>query len=345
MTLENKIDKIGQKMANCKENCDGVANDPNNNIFPRCLVHQSINKTHKTGFIVVGQNPGHAREQEIKRYDESNYVAKNKHDRFVFQKEDFLKIIETEQYYKEITKFIEKLNALGIESDAIIWTEALHCESAHRVDKIKIDLESWKFKITKGLKIIDFRSSNLKKIGDNLYHWIDEEKIEKMFDFSNQSWKRHFNSSKDFDKKNLLKTFKKQIEISIKEISDLIKQIDGGKSIAINSIKYITKLSLKKKDYEEVKIPISTYSNCVNRHLNNIFKIDECKSWPVFVFDKIVFNYLCLAYPDRKIVRLNHPSKKFNSSTGLGLINADESRLTAISSFLKNPAPPNQFIG
>ena len=341
-TLKEQIDIIGQKLAQCNSKCAGVVNNPRNCVAPRCLALEikNKNKTH-FGFIFVGQNPGHADESEIKRYDDVEYSQMNSKARFSFQKKDFLRnIIKKEDYYKEIETFIGEINKRGVKADSIIWTEAVHCESAHESHNFRQKLEDAKNILAHGKNIIDFRKSNYRKIGDDFYNWSKDKKTTKYF--SEKSWKDKFNAKKKSDHKLILSEFRENIEKSINRFEYTIRQIDRGKDITINFIKYYTKLKIN--NTESIKLPISTYSNCINNYLSKILKIKECEEWPIFVFDDVVFNYLCIAYPNRKIVRLKHPSKR--SVQNLSVINNDASRLDKIKDFLNNRnSPPNQLIG
>ena len=328
MTIKNEISRVGQKVVSCKKKCDGIVNDPKNNIYPRCFVYELKNSNPKSGFIFVGMNPGHSKKNEIEKYN--NYSGKSDADLLAFQHEIFFKQTRNEDYYKEIDEFINNLNSLGILNEAIIWTESFHCQKAHDAEKLSNNLISFRDNIMKvGFNLID-SGTGIDSIGDSIKNWETVNKLYGKFKFNSKPWRVNFNKENNFQKEIILNKIKSEIKERINQIDKFICDLNK-KNISINSINYKLKLNLKHKDFKEYKIPISTYSACVNNHLNSLLQIKELEKWPIFVFDNIAFDYICLAFPERKVVRLVHPSRG-----NLKKINNDPKRLNEIADFIKN---------
>ena len=55
---KRNVKSIGNELVNCQNHCDGIQNNPEEGILPRCLIFEGRIGTN--GAIVVGLNPGKA---------------------------------------------------------------------------------------------------------------------------------------------------------------------------------------------------------------------------------------------------------------------------------------------
>lgn len=115
--LEVSINKLGDKLLNCTNDCDGIINKKPLGIIPRCLYLEKREEYEK-GCVVVGINPGKSKENERGNYkkinltyDDVKIVSKN--------------IIDSHKYYNQIRKFLEIIDRNG----PILWTELVKCEN------------------------------------------------------------------------------------------------------------------------------------------------------------------------------------------------------------------------
>ncbi len=67
MSLAGEIHSIAKEMVDCMQHCEGITNDPEKGILPRCLILEDTN-TGGAGAAVVGINPGKAKKGEREFY-------------------------------------------------------------------------------------------------------------------------------------------------------------------------------------------------------------------------------------------------------------------------------------
>lgn len=116
--LEYEIRRIGEALVNCSNNCAGAVNDKSNGILPRCLVLEVDNRKKNRGSIVVGINPGHAKEWEKREYKSNpsyGTLLKCWNER-----------IRELPYYKRLRHFVDEMGFSG----PILWTDLAKCETA-----------------------------------------------------------------------------------------------------------------------------------------------------------------------------------------------------------------------
>lgn len=129
-SLRNEIGLIGSRMVKCKENCRGISCDLNNGRIPRCLYLDG--DAGSFGFIVVGLNPGKAKDKEEEAY--KNALKEGKDRYFVFT-EYFRKHVLPSKYYKNIREMLEIIQKrlhdkpLRLTKMPILWTELVKCQS------------------------------------------------------------------------------------------------------------------------------------------------------------------------------------------------------------------------
>jgi len=110
------IDKLGEKLVYCNLNCQGINNNREKGIIPRCLVCEKRKGKNKS--IVVGLNPGKCKSAERQYYlkhGPSYRSVKN-----YFAEEGLC----NRAYFKKIRELI---SFLGCNGD-ILWTELVKCE-------------------------------------------------------------------------------------------------------------------------------------------------------------------------------------------------------------------------
>lgn len=112
----DEILKLGDSLANCRHQCEGVANEPEKGIIPRCLIYEE-RKKDAPGSIVVGINPGKCSEKERQYYIDHGKNYKSFVD---YWNEKVCNLA----YYK---KSRELITMLGFEGD-MLWTDLAKCE-------------------------------------------------------------------------------------------------------------------------------------------------------------------------------------------------------------------------
>lgn len=110
-----KVNSIGDKLVRCKYCCEGITNKPSKGIVPRCLIFEG--RIGKDGAIVVGLNPGKAKENEQSYYLKNNNTYNAVEDYWENK-------IQHHQYYKKIRELLSKFGFEG----SILWTELVKCE-------------------------------------------------------------------------------------------------------------------------------------------------------------------------------------------------------------------------
>jgi hypothetical protein len=116
MDHKEEITKLGNSLVQCSYQCEGVVNEPEKGIIPRCLIYEE-RKKNAPGSIVVGINPGKCSESERQYYIDNGKTYKSFID-FWDQK------VKNLAYYK---KSRELITMLGFEGD-ILWTDLAKCE-------------------------------------------------------------------------------------------------------------------------------------------------------------------------------------------------------------------------
>ncbi len=109
------VDSIGNKLVRCEFCCEAINNKPDKGIIPRCLIFEEKNSGN--GAIIVGLNPGKAKQNEQEHY------LKNKNT-YKAVKDYWANNIQHHQYYKKIR---ELLSCFGFNG-SILWTELVKCE-------------------------------------------------------------------------------------------------------------------------------------------------------------------------------------------------------------------------
>jgi len=114
--LEKEIRRIGEALVNCSNNCAGVVNDKSKGILPRCLVLEVNNRKKSRGAIIVGINPGHAKEWERREFrSDPTYDALL----------DCWNKNEIHPYRRRLSHFIKEMGFSG----PILWTNLAKCET------------------------------------------------------------------------------------------------------------------------------------------------------------------------------------------------------------------------
>lgn len=109
------IDTIGKRLVKCKYQCDGISNEPEKGILPRCLIYEE--RPGKNGSIVVGLNPGKAKEREIE------YYLKN-HNTYNAIKVYWNSKVRHLKYYAKLRYLVSSIGFDG----PILWTELAKCQ-------------------------------------------------------------------------------------------------------------------------------------------------------------------------------------------------------------------------
>jgi hypothetical protein len=120
------VDRHGQSIVSCKLNCEGIRNEPEKGIVPRCF-YSEIKK--EPDCIIVGINPGISNEREREHYKKS--YKDNKRVKYDDVKEFFEKNLKKLKYFKSLRRFAEEIGF----GRSILWTELCKCENKRKGKK------------------------------------------------------------------------------------------------------------------------------------------------------------------------------------------------------------------
>lgn len=116
----SRIEKLGRQVVSCDLQCKGITNNRKNGVVPRSPVLDP--QKCKPDCIIVGMNPGHAKE-ERKRYME--VASKSPRERYDAQKHNFVENCkERRRYFGQAREFAKKL-----KYENILWTNLCKCEN------------------------------------------------------------------------------------------------------------------------------------------------------------------------------------------------------------------------
>jgi hypothetical protein len=120
----DKLKELGEKLVNCDLHCDGITNDRDKYIIPRCL-NLEKQKGGKT-CIVIGLNPGKCKENE------RNYYCKNgiKYNSIIGYFNIKVKNMPLYNRTRELIKLF------GYDGD-ILWTDLAKCECSEKTVPIQ----------------------------------------------------------------------------------------------------------------------------------------------------------------------------------------------------------------
>ncbi|MCL5962563.1 MAG: hypothetical protein M1358_25160 [Chloroflexi bacterium] len=66
--IKAQIYDIGRQMVNCDRRCEGVGNDKEEGVLPRCLIFEVDRRPTDRGSVIVGINPGQSGHNERQFY-------------------------------------------------------------------------------------------------------------------------------------------------------------------------------------------------------------------------------------------------------------------------------------
>lgn len=137
--FRDKIQRIGNCMVACTENCSGINCSRAKGILPRCLyLEDDAHNSTEAATVIIGINPGKSNpaEQSVyKRSPEYKSVAK-------YWKEN---IKNTHLYYTRLRNFANELSC----QSAFLWTELVKCE---KKENFKIPLQTYRICTNKYLR-------------------------------------------------------------------------------------------------------------------------------------------------------------------------------------------------
>ena len=115
---KHAVETIGKKLVECQLSCDGIVNDRESGILPRCLFFEKGVRGERD-CVIVGLNPGQSSSEEQAYYRnddsyESTFDYWNKKVR-----------PRPSGYYGRLKLFVKLLGFSG----SILWTELIKCES------------------------------------------------------------------------------------------------------------------------------------------------------------------------------------------------------------------------
>jgi len=126
------VDKMGQQLVSCNKNCEGITNDKNGGVPPRCLLLENLGNKNKLDVIVVGINPGQAKNHEKEFYLDNTPIKYDVIKRAFYDeiKEGYKKI-KNLAYFERTRQFINQVKKeLDISgSPSILWTDLCKCEN------------------------------------------------------------------------------------------------------------------------------------------------------------------------------------------------------------------------
>jgi len=118
------INKIGEELCQCRDNCKGIRRNQEKGDFPRGLIFEPGESDSGLGTLVCGLNPGTASDEEKQFFLEhdGNYSAQT----------EFWKSTPGNLYFKRPRKFVRDLGRIG----PILWTDLVKCENESKEVKL-----------------------------------------------------------------------------------------------------------------------------------------------------------------------------------------------------------------
>jgi hypothetical protein len=111
------MEKLGEKLVNCDFSCEGVVNNHDGGIPPRCLIFEK--RTGRKGAVVIGLNPGKAKKKEMKYYIDNGISYKTIVDYWDAK-------IKHLKYYSHLRALLNKFKIDG----SILWSDLVKCQCA-----------------------------------------------------------------------------------------------------------------------------------------------------------------------------------------------------------------------
>lgn len=123
MNIESKINDIGERMMNDPNwaSFSDIEYAPERGIMPRCLYYEKSQNNGK-GIIIVGLNPGRARQREMNHFIEN----KSYQSAVQYWRDNF---IEYDGFFKPLRDLVRGAGIMG----PILWTELIHCQSRPQI--------------------------------------------------------------------------------------------------------------------------------------------------------------------------------------------------------------------
>ena len=162
------LKELGEKLVKCNMHCEGVKNEPQKGIIPRCLILEP-RKGEGTS-IMVGLNPGKCDEEERNYYLDNGIKFASIADYF------FKSHLHERPYFSRMRQLV---TTLGFKGD-ILWTNLAKCECSGKNGDVP--MQTLRVCINRFLrKEIDvFQSSTMFALGN------------KAFEFCALSFPEHF---------------------------------------------------------------------------------------------------------------------------------------------------------
>jgi len=120
--LINRISQLGDQLVHCNIKCEGVNNNPDKGIIPRCLHIESHKSEKENGCLVVGINPDRSSDSERQYYLKNGITYHGIND---FWNKNKCK----NDYYKDVRNFLNCAGYTGVT----LWTGIIKCENG--IDK------------------------------------------------------------------------------------------------------------------------------------------------------------------------------------------------------------------
>lgn len=217
---------------------------------------------------------GKAKEFKPKRLEEKRVIEKEKEDLFdkISSQQQNLRNVE-----KELTNFNSKKEAFA-QNEKVLCSDCKQAVTKEYVDQKILEKNEEKTKIQKDLDILNDKKNKLlesmKIVQDRL------DKIELQIDKEPEliSKLKDYNSNKDKISETLktiekFNKLKEPIEVSIKQNTDKLVQIDKG-IIEIDS-QYAEEIAKLKKDCEDILLKKTTFESEVNKIKEKIVKVEK----------------------------------------------------------------------
>lgn len=209
------IDDIGEKIVSCRLKCEGIRNEEENYIIPRCFYFEDPDNLGKPDCIIIGTNPGHASPEEIDYY-------KNHGISYKTVKDFFRNEMNEQGYYKLLRDFAKEIGF----GKAILWTELCKCES---LDKKHPPFKTLRTCIKKFLRdeLEQFPGVPIIAAGKTAFEILGYMCFDRaVIGVPHPSPRNRKNFNSLFENGKLKDEYRKKISLEKGDISDLFPKID-----------------------------------------------------------------------------------------------------------------------
>lgn len=128
--MKKEIFAIANDLIKCEAHCEGIVRDRGAGITPRGLIYEASNCNSKDGCIVIGENPGNAKNNEKSYF--RNILAQKKTITYEDVEKCWIDDFSHWKYYSRIRDFITQV----FGPINILWTDTVKCKKENNKESL-----------------------------------------------------------------------------------------------------------------------------------------------------------------------------------------------------------------